>query len=67
MRTVTVWFVLLAPLVILLLDFLIYLFDGYSATITAVVRGWHEESRWPEFLFLMGCTLLYSHLFRNWP
>lgn len=67
MRTLTVWFVLLAPIAILLLDAVIYLIDGYGSTITAVVRDWHEASRWPEFLFLAGCLVLWMHFFRNWP
>lgn len=67
MRNLTSWFVLTAPLAILAADALIYYFDGYSATITAVVRGWAEQSSWPEFVFLLGCVLLYAHLFRGWP
>lgn len=67
MRTVTVWFILVAPIAILLFDVLLYILGGYTATITAVVRSWHEQSSWPEFLFLVGVLLLYSHFFRGFP
>ena len=67
MREVTGWFVLIAPLVILLTDWVVYQQYGYTATITAVVREWHEQSTWPEFVFVVGVGILYLHLFRNWP
>lgn len=67
MRDVTGWFVLLAPLVILGTDYLVYVYCGYEATITAVVREWHLKTGWAEFVFLTGVVLLYVHLFRDWP
>jgi hypothetical protein len=67
MKSVTSWFVLTAPFLILLTDALVYLLFGYEATITGVVRSWHEKSYLPEVLFLVGCLLLYLHLFRNLP
>lgn len=67
MRDITARFVLVAPLVILGLDGLVWHFFGARATITAVVRDWHDDTPWTEFIFVAGCTLLYFHFFRDWP
>lgn len=67
MRTITTWFILTAPWLILLCDYAVYRLDGYEATITAVVRDWHE--RWPlltEGVFVLGVVLLWGHLYRRW-
>ncbi len=66
MKTVTTWFILLAPFAILLVDYLVFWAFGTEATITGVVRAWSEESAWPEVIFLAGVVLLYAHLYRGW-
>lgn len=65
--TVTAWFVLLAPVAILTVDWLVNYYVGYCGTITAVVRGWAAKTPWAEFLYVLGVTVLYLHLFRGWP
>lgn len=67
MRQITTLFIITAPVLILFCDWLAYRYCGYEATITAVVRDWHAKSSWPEVIFLLGCVVLYLHLFRDWP
>lgn len=66
MRDVTAWFVIVAPPLILITDGVVFVFYGYEATITSVVREWADRSPIPEVAFVLGATLLYIHLFRRW-
>ncbi len=65
-RNGVIWFILLAPALILLGDWLIYKVDGYDATITAVTRGWADESLIPEVIYVVATLLLWAHIFRRW-
>ena len=67
LRDATVGFVIAAPAVILLSDFLIWWLIDETATISNVVRCWARKSVWPEFIYVIFVTILYLHLFRAWP
>ena len=60
-------FVLIAPIAILLIDFIVYWLYGYDATITGVVRSWAEKSTWPMFIYIIGTVILGLHFFTGWP
>ncbi len=66
-RQVTAQFIVLAPLVILAVDFYLEWYVSPDATITAVVRDWHAKSPWPKFIYVVGVVVLYLHLFERWP
>ena len=66
-RHFTAWFILLAPVAILLTDFLVYRLFGYDATITGVIRSWAAQSTWPLFIYVVGVVVLGLHLFTGWP
>jgi hypothetical protein len=66
-RDITAQFIILAPLLILAVDFYIEHFVCPSATITAVVRQWSLASSWPKFVYVVGTVVLYLHLFEKWP
>lgn len=66
MRDITAWFILIAPLVILTMDGIVWWFCSSGCTITGVVREWAMESPWPEALYVLGVVVLYLHLFRGW-
>ena len=67
MKYATAAFILIAPILILALDWLVYEYWGYAYTITGVVRSWSKNNPWPEFIFIISAVILYTHLFRNWP
>lgn len=67
MRDITAAFILIGPAVILTVDAVIWIWHGSEATITTVVRGWHEKSSWPELAYIAIVTLLYVHLFWRAP
>lgn len=64
-KHITSWVVILGPIVVLGLDWLVFRFFGYEATITGVVRTWAEKSAWPEAVYLLGALVLYLHLYRK--
>lgn len=67
MRSVTAAFVLLAPVVILATDAVVWFLWGDHATITGVIRSWHRQSRWWEVAYITFVVLLYLHLFWDFP
>ncbi len=67
MREITARFILWAPVLILAVDGLVWHFFGREATITGVVQDWAEKSTCPEFVYVVGCAILYFHLFKGWP
>lgn len=67
MREVTAWFIIAAPIVILLVDIAVFAVFGEDATITGVVRYWSKKTAWPEFAYVVFTAALYVHLFRSWP
>ena len=67
MRAVTIWFILTAPILILIVDWIVYFRWGQAATITGVVREWSKDSWLPEVVFMAGVLLLWLHLFRGVP
>ena len=66
-RDVTAWFVLLAPALVFAFDMYVEHFVCHSATITAVVRGWHRQNSWAQCVYIVGVILLYLHFFCGWP
>lgn len=65
-RDVTAWFIIVAPFLILYVDYVILVSVGVDATITGVTRSWSRVSNWPEFVYVSFTLLLYLHLFRGW-
>lgn len=65
MRVAVGWFILVAPLAILLGDAILWW--RWGVTITGVVREWAARSPWPEVIFVVGTAALYFHFFRGVP
>lgn len=65
-REVVTVFVIVAPLLVFMLDMLVWHWFGEEATISGVVRRWHAVSAWPEAVFLFVVVVLYLHFFRGW-
>lgn len=66
-KDITAWFIIIAPILILIVDYVIFVNFGESATITGVVRAWNKRFSSIEVLYLVGVAVLYVHLFRGWP
>ena len=65
LQMVTVWFLIITPLLILLLDTVVFYYDPY-ATITYVVRRSNAGTGHLEVIYVMVAVLGWFHLFRNW-